>query len=95
MLTITHGIESRDWHYVTVTNPDYQTYYNFAIADYAIGRRKPNYPMPAIPLRVIWPWEWSDIDQTNQEYVTLIRATDWNEHTFEGTFANEWCVYPR
>lgn len=47
MITIKHGLDRDGWHYATVKHSDFRTY-NSAVSDYALGWRKPNYPMPAI-----------------------------------------------
>lgn len=53
MITIKHQYDVDGCHYVTVQHSDFRTYNN-AVPGYASGWRKPNYPVPAIPLKIDW-----------------------------------------
>ena len=47
---------------------------------------KPNYPVPAIPLRVMHPWYWdADIDWWNACHTEIVQVTKtWDDGSFTG-----------
>src|SRR5260221_5681519 len=56
MITVTHKIDVDGHHYAITHIPDFR-HYRYGDSTYAIGWSKPNYPVPAIPLRIVYPHE--------------------------------------